>query len=257
LGRLSDIKGLRAKNLGKRVYGSHVWFCSVALQGARRDEKVAQILLFRKRLLARKWVHSLPPCGGGLGRGGRANLSEHGAIISDRSARPPSPALPHKGGGGAHQLASAHRAGGHAAETPSSLGECEAFVRATRLRRYGAFGVTASRRRGLLPTCPFGARCGPLAAIAHQKDMVAKRHRRAELSGFAELLRRDRRRRLDLDSEHGDGSATPKDTKPHASDTALSLNRRFPARSQRKCAEKSSPKHDFLPVLRTDRPVPL
>jgi len=88
---------------------------------------------------------------------------------------------------------------GHAAETPSSR-------YATPPLRFGAFGVTASRRRGFLPTCPFGARSRPLGRIGHQKDMQANGHRRAELSRFAKLLRSDRRRRLDLYSEHGDGS---------------------------------------------------
>jgi 3-hydroxyacyl-[acyl-carrier protein] dehydratase/trans-2-decenoyl-[acyl-carrier protein] isomerase len=41
----------------------------------------------------------------------------------------------------------------------------------------------------------------------HQRDMQAKRHRRAELSRLAKLLRSDRRRRLGLDSEHADGIA--------------------------------------------------
>jgi hypothetical protein len=45
--------------------------------------------------------------------------------------------------------------------------------------------------------------------------MEAKRHRRAELSRFAKLLRSDRRRRLDLDGEHADGSATLIDEAPH------------------------------------------
>jgi len=60
---------------------------------------------------------------------------------------------------------------GHAAKTPSSR-----F--ATPPLRSGAFGVTASRRRGLLPASPFGARCGPKAAIAHQKDLQANGRRR-------------------------------------------------------------------------------
>ena len=40
--------------------------------------------------------------------------------------------------------------------------------------------------------------------------MQAKRHRRAEQSRLAKLLRSDRRRRLGLYGEHGDGSAAPR-----------------------------------------------
>jgi hypothetical protein len=47
-----------------------------------------------------RW-NSLPPCGGGLGRGvAPTSPNPRKGPYSVRLARPPSPALPHKGGGG-------------------------------------------------------------------------------------------------------------------------------------------------------------
>jgi hypothetical protein len=63
----------------------------------------------------------------------------------------------------------------HAAEPPSSGCAAPSL-------RYGPFGMTAPRRRGKWHPCPFGARRGLRAAIAHQKDMVSQSHRRAQPS---------------------------------------------------------------------------
>jgi hypothetical protein len=52
---------------------------------------------------------------------------------------------------------------GHAAETPSSR-----F--ATPSLRFGAFGVTASHRRGKSPACLFGDRAA-IGRFGHQRDM--------------------------------------------------------------------------------------
>src|SRR5258708_2257030 len=46
-------------------------------------------------------TRSLPPCGGGLGRGvaQTSKVRRFEPLYLERSARPPSPALPQKGGG--------------------------------------------------------------------------------------------------------------------------------------------------------------
>jgi hypothetical protein len=62
-----------------------------------------------------------------------------------------------------------------AAEPPSSQVNASEFTDfATPPLRYGAFGVTASRRRGYLPPCPFGERCGRRGRTAHQRDMIGQ-----------------------------------------------------------------------------------
>src|SRR5437660_1601990 len=68
--------------------------------------------------------------------------------------------------------------GGHAAEPPSTCFASPPL-------RSGRFAVTASRRRGVLPTAFFGVRCGQTAVIAHQRTRVADSHRRAEQSRLA------------------------------------------------------------------------
>ena len=68
--------------------------------------------------------------------------------------------------------------------------------------RFGPFGMTASRRRGVLHPCPFGARRAAFGRFAHQKDMVSQE---PSPSG-AVKAREAPAQRLGLDGEHGDGT---------------------------------------------------
>ena len=54
--------------------------------------------------------------------------------------------------------------------------------------RYGAFGVTAARRRGVFTSVSFCCAIAAAGRIAQQKDTVAKSHRRAERSSRAKRL---------------------------------------------------------------------
>ena len=68
--------------------------------------------------------------------------------------------------------------------------------------RYGPFGMTASRRRGVLHPVSFCCAIAAVGRIAQQKDTVANSRRRAERSRRAKRPRSGR-----LDGEHGDGIA--------------------------------------------------
>jgi len=115
---------------------------------------------------------------------------------------------------GARSRARARRSGaqGHAAEPPSS--GCAALS-----LRDSPCGVTASRRRGKLPPCPFGERTRPSAASLTKRTWSAKSHRRAQRSRRAKRPRSGR-----LDGKHGDGVA-PLRGKRSARRSSILINR--------------------------------
>jgi hypothetical protein len=98
--------------------------------------------------------------------------------------------------------------------------------------RYGAFGVTASRRRGYLPTRP---------------NAIDERS--------CQGSRSERRRRLDLDSEHGDGkrrhrrtcciypAPEPKKHQTARLQHAFDAKRAFAARNGRRLSPNATANH--------------
>jgi hypothetical protein len=90
LGRPKEFKGERGvkPNYGRRV-GASGW---ARRGGAKRRRRRAGVIPGdRKNRLRASGQNSLPPCGGGLGWGVE--------MLAAKELPPPTPALPHKGGG--------------------------------------------------------------------------------------------------------------------------------------------------------------